>query len=184
MTRDPLRAAAEIQLRKSLDKYENELAEQLISAAGAQEVQAEIRKARVSTNPNYRKLAFAYYEQFGQIVCAHCGFGIQAVLEVAHVDRNRSCNVPANWAILCPTCHRMYDLDLITTETIILMRDRPKIANWATLMKDAGKKAAATRKSRAAKATETQKWKAAGLKAAQTRKRNAETNKTATELRA
>ena len=92
---------------------------------------------------NYRKLAFDHYEQLGQIVCAHCGFGIRDVLEVAHLDCDRSHNEVSNLAILCPTCHKMLDLDLITTATIIEMRDRPKIAVWAKRMKDAGVKAAA-----------------------------------------
>jgi hypothetical protein len=39
----------------------------------------------------------------------------------------------------------MHDLDLISTETIIVMRDRPKVVKWAKRMKDAGKKSAATR---------------------------------------
>jgi hypothetical protein len=116
---------------------------------------------------NYRKLAFAHYEQLGQIVCAHCGFGIRDVLEVAHLDCDRSNNDPANLAILCPNCHKMYDLDLITMETIILMRDRPKVVVWAKRMKDAGAKAAKTRLDRL-------KWKQAGKKAAETRKRNTE----------
>ena len=107
-----------------------------------------IRAKRV----NYRKLAFEHYEQFGQVVCAHCGFGIRAVLEVAHLDCDRSNNDLSNFAILCPNCHRMHDLDLITTDTIILMRDRPKIVVWAKLMKDAGAKAAETRRVSTAKA--------------------------------
>jgi predicted restriction endonuclease len=114
---------------------------------------------------NYRKLAFDHYDQ----LCAHCGFGIPAVLEVAHLDGDRSHNEIGNLAVLCPNCHRMYDLDLITKETIILMRDRPKIAVWAKLMKDAGAKAAATRR----KTQEKLKRKSAGQKAAKTRKRNA-----------
>jgi hypothetical protein len=44
----------------------------------------------------------------------------------------------------------MHDLDLISTETIIQMRDRPKIVVWSKRMKDAGKKAALTRKRRTA----------------------------------
>jgi hypothetical protein len=119
---------------------------------------------------NYRKLAFAHYEQDGQVVCAHCGFGIRDVLEVAHLDGDRSNNDPTNLAILCPNCHKMHDLDLISTETIILMRDRPKIVVWAKRMKDAGKKAAESRR----KTAEKLKWKKAGLKAAETRKRNAD----------
>jgi len=59
----------------------------------------------------------------------------------------------------------MHDLDLISTETIIQMRDRPKIVKWSKRMKDAGKKAALKRK-----------HAAAGRKAAETRKRNRSPN--------
>jgi hypothetical protein len=55
----------------------------------------------------------------------------------------------------------MHDLDLISNETIVQMRNRPKIVKWAKQMKDAGKKAALTRK-----------HSAAGRKPAETRKRN------------
>lgn len=95
---------------------------------------------------NYRKLAFAEYPA----VCAHCGFGIRDVLEVAHIDGDRSNNAVSNLVILCPNCHKMHDLDLISTPTIIEMRDRPKQVRWAKRMKDAGRKAAETRKRRLA----------------------------------
>jgi hypothetical protein len=62
----------------------------------------------------------------------------------------------------------MHNLDLISTETIIQMRDRPKVVVWAKRMKDAGKKAAASRK----KSAEKEKWRLAGIKAAQTRAKN------------
>lgn len=107
---------------------------------------------------NYRKLAL---ETYGPL-CAHCGFGIQAVLEVAHLDCDRGNNDPQNLVVLCPNCHKMHDLDLISTETIIQMRDRPKVVAWSKRMKDAGKKAALKRKQRAA-----------GRKAAATRQKNA-----------
>jgi L-lactate utilization protein LutB len=118
---------------------------------------------------NYRKLAFTHYEKLGQVICAHCGFGIRDVLEVAHLDGNRFHNDIANLVVLCPTCHRMHDLDLISTETIKIMRDRPRVVVQGKRMKDAGKKAAESRR----KATEKLKWKTAGQKAAATRKRNA-----------
>ncbi len=72
---------------------------------------------------NYRKLAFASYPP----VCAHCGYGIKDVLEVAHIDCNRANNAVSNLVILCPNCHKMHDLDLISTATIIQMRDRQKL---------------------------------------------------------
>jgi hypothetical protein len=109
----------------------------------------------VETRINYRQIAFGTYDP----LCAHCGFGIPAVLEVAHVDGNRRNNDAGNLVILCPNCHKMHDIDLISTETILQMRDRPKIVAWSKRMKDAGKKAALTRK-----------HAAAGRKAADTRK--------------
>ena len=104
---------------------------------------------------NYRKIAFDKYDP----LCAHCGFGVPAVLEVAHIDGNRENNDSGNLVILCSNCHKMHDLDLISTETIIQMRDRPKIVDWSKRMKDAGQKAAAKRKRKAAarKAVETRK---------------------------
>jgi 5-methylcytosine-specific restriction endonuclease McrA len=115
---------------------------------------------------NYRKLAFDHYTQNGQqAVCAHCGFGIRDVLEVAHLDGDRSHNDLTNLVILCPNCHKMHDLDLIATETIITMRDRPKVVVWKKRMKDAGAKAKKT-------LMDKRKWRAAGLKAAEARRRN------------
>ena len=119
--------------------------------------QTENGSAKTPKRFNYRKLAFSHYPQ----VCAHCGFGIPDVLEVAHIDGNRSNNAVTNLVILCPNCHKMHDLDLISTPTIIEMRDRPKVVLWAKRMKDAGRKAAKTRKLRMA-----------GIKAAATRALN------------
>jgi len=116
---------------------------------------------------NYRKLAFGHYAPF----CAHCGFGIPSVLEVAHVDSNRRNNDIKNLVILCPNCHKMHDLDIISTETILVMRDRPKTVNWRKRMKDAGRKAALTRKTRSTRMR--RKRRQAALKAVATRRRNA-----------
>jgi hypothetical protein len=115
---------------------------------------------------DYRELAFAKYPP----VCAHCGFGIRDVLEAAHIDCERSHNEVENLVILCPTCHKMLDLDLISVETILTMRDRPKEVRWGKRMKDAGAKAAKSRQLR--EAQERRKWHLAGLKAAETRRRN------------
>jgi len=95
---------------------------------------------------NYRKIAFDHFDP----VCAHCGFGVKAVLEVAHIDGNRNNNDIRNLVILCPNCHKMHDLDIISTDIIIEIRDRPKKVDWSKRMKDAGKKAALTRKRRLA----------------------------------
>ena len=84
---------------------------------------------------NYRDLAFDHYLP----ICSFCGFGLKSVLEVAHLDGNRENNELKNLAILCPTCHRMHDLDFITTTTIILTRSRMQkgeaAANWGNIMK-------------------------------------------------
>jgi 5-methylcytosine-specific restriction endonuclease McrA len=109
---------------------------------------------------NYRKLAFGYYAP----ICAHCGFGVPEILEVAHLDGNRQNNALENLAILCPNCHKMHDIDLIPTSTITEMRDRKRQVDWSKRMKDAGAKAALARKRRAA-----------ALKAVETRRRRAST---------
>ena len=124
---------------------------------------------------NYRKLAFEHYPP----ICAFCGFGVPEVLEVAHVDGDRSNNKTKNLVILCPTCHKMHDIDLIPTEILLKIRDREKTVDWSKRMKDAGQKAAATRRLRreirsaaAHKAVATRNRRAAARKAAETRKRN------------
>jgi hypothetical protein len=89
---------------------------------------------------------------------------------VCHIDCQRSNNDVSNLVILCPTCHKMHDLDLISTETICTMRDRPKVVRWAKRMKDAGAKAALSRRRR--ELARGRKWHLAAVKAAATRRRN------------
>ena len=104
-------------------------------------------------NADYRKLALESYAH----LCACCGFGLQAVLQVAHLDQNRENNAIANLAIMCPTCHRMHDLNIITTQTVRQMRSRMQrvefVVTWKLLVKDAGPKAAAARKRNREQAT-------------------------------
>ena len=137
---------------------------------------------------NYRKLAFAHYKD--RLFCAHCGFGIPDVLEVAHLDCQRHNNDVRNLVLLCPTCHKMLDLDLISTEAMINIRDRPRVVRWAKRMKDAGKKAAVSRKQR--DSARRRQRRLAALKAAATKARNKaaivqkvaehDQNRTATDL--
>jgi hypothetical protein len=91
-------------------------------------------------------------------------------LEVAHLDCQRQNNEVSNLVLLCPTCHKMFDLDLISTETMLQMRDRPRVVRWSKRMKDAGKKAADSRKRR--RLAKRRKRRLAALKAAATRARN------------
>lgn len=96
---------------------------------------------------HYRKpLKEAYFH-----TCAVCGFGIQAVLEVAHLGQDRKDNTIENLAILCPNCHKMHDIGLIPREVVILLRDQKAAVNWGPRVKEAGPKAAATRKANALK---------------------------------
>jgi hypothetical protein len=122
----------------------------------------------MATRINYRTLAMKHY---GPPLCCHCGFGVESVLEVAHLDGDRQNNELGNLVLLCPNCHKMHDLDIISTETILHMRDRPKLVNWRKRMKDAGQRALHTRKSRLA--AMRRKRRLAALKAVATRRRNA-----------
>ena len=85
---------------------------------------------------SFRKRAF---ETYG-FLCAWCGCGVPAVLEVAHIDGNRSHNGPSNLAILCLTCHRMLDLGIIPKIMIRKMRTKRKLGNWKILIQTGKKK--------------------------------------------
>ena len=100
------------------------------------------------------------------------------MLEVAHVDGDRLNNEVENLVILCPTCHKMHDIDLISTKVLRAIRDTERAVDWSKRMKDAGQKAAATRRLRreirrsaAEKAVATRKRRAAARKAVETRRR-------------
>ncbi len=106
---------------------------------------------------SYRKLAFESYEE--PHVCVICGFGNPDVLQVAHLDHRRSNNTKGNLVIMCPNCHRMYDLGLFTRKFVKNMRDTKRSINWPKLHRagrsnseyrkvriKAAKKAAATKK--------------------------------------
>ena len=84
----------------------------------------------------YRKKAF---ESYG-FLCAWCGCGVPAVLEVAHIDGNHSHNWPNNLAILCLTCHRMLDLGIIPKIMVKKMRKKRKLGNWNILIHTGKKK--------------------------------------------
>ena len=105
---------------------------------------------------DYRSAALEHYgRKMGDDlvnVCVVCGFGIQAVLEVAHLDHDRKNGDVANLATLCPNCHKMHDIGLIPTKVVVELRDANPAAKWSIRMKDAGKKAAETRRLKTAKA--------------------------------
>jgi hypothetical protein len=100
--------------------------------------------------------------------CAVCGLQLATCLTVAHLDHDASNNAPDNLARLCQTHHWMYDAGLYPIEAIRLMQ-----THWQTVqgkpnhkprMKDAGAKAALSRKRSAAagKAAGTRRLAAAG----------------------
>jgi predicted restriction endonuclease len=86
--------------------------------------------------------------------CAVCGLQVATALQIAHLDHDASNNAPENLARLCGTHHWMYDSGLYSNEAIRLLQvhwQKTKgIPNHKARMKDAGAKAALTRKRNAA----------------------------------
>ena len=81
----------------------------------------EMRPAHYgATSLNYRATAFRAYEH----KCAICGWDEdEDVLEVHHIDEDRSNNNEDNLIILCPICHRKltsHKYNLISREQIVL----------------------------------------------------------------
>jgi phage terminase large subunit GpA-like protein len=61
--------------------------------------------------PDYREIAKRHYPQ----ACNRCGWDeYPDVLEVNHVDIDRTNNDPSNLEFLCPTCHAVFHF---TTKT-------------------------------------------------------------------
>lgn len=104
---------------------------------------------------------------FPYACCAICGLAIPTCLQSAHLDHDAGNNAPGNLVRLCPTHHWMYDAGLYPAAAIRLMQDHWQMTqgkpDHAPRMKDAGAKAAATRKRGAAarKAVRTRRMKAA-----------------------
>jgi hypothetical protein len=98
--------------------------------------------------------------------CAVCGLQVETCLQLAHLDHNAGNNAADNLARLCPTHHWMYDSGLYPLEAIMLLQafwqEHKGVPDHSGRMKDAGAKAALTRKRRAA-----------GRKAAATKRANA-----------
>lgn len=93
-------------------------------------------------------------EHFPFRCCAVCGLQIATCLTIAHLDHNPGNNAPDNLARLCQTHHWMYDSGLYPVEAIRLLQAHWQIVrgvpDHSGRMKDAGAKAATTRKRRAA----------------------------------
>lgn len=114
-----------------------------------------------------RRIAKLAYPHSG---CCLCGQTIGE--ELAHLDHEASNNDPDNLAWLCNHHHWMYDVGLFSVAALKVQR-----AHWQKLkgkrtnafMKDAGKKAAATRAANAAAKLRSE----AARKAVATRRANA-----------
>lgn len=114
-----------------------------------------------------RRIAKIAYPHPG---CCLCGQTIGE--ELAHLDHEASNNDPDNLARLCNHHHWMYDVGLFSSAALKLQR-----AHWQEMegkrtnpfMKDAGKKAAATRAANASAKLRSE----AAHKAAATRRANA-----------
>jgi len=69
----------------------------------------------------YRQAAFAHYSR----CCRVCGYDTEPVLQVHHIDEDRSNNELDNLVILCPTHHKEAHLGLINIRLIhALLRNK------------------------------------------------------------
>ncbi len=126
-------------------------------AKSGQAIPASVKRGR-----NQAEARRAIDAAFPFPCCAICGLQIATCLQIAHLDHDAANNAPDNLARLCPTHHWMYDAGLYPVEGIRLLQ-----AHWQRVqgipdhkarMKDAGQKAALSRKRSAAarKAASTQ----------------------------
>ena len=114
-------------------------------------------------------------EHYPYQCCVVCGLKIQTCLTVAHLDHDGANNKADNLAFLCWTHHWMYDCGFYPLQAIRLMRSHwQKTKGEPThkaRMKDAGAKAARTRKKK--QAAIARKRSAGAKKAWTTRKQAA-----------
>jgi len=87
--------------------------------------------SKVPRSGKSRRIAFQHYNP----ICVWCGVAISDLLEVAHIDHQRSNDDPKNLVFLCLTHHRMLDLGLIPAGVVAQLRDRPLKADWSILIK-------------------------------------------------
>lgn len=73
----------------------------------------EIQPEHYNSNSDYRKIAFESYEH----ECSICGWDDDPrILEVHHIDGDRTNNCLSNLTILCPNCHKKISLGLYVFE--------------------------------------------------------------------
>jgi hypothetical protein len=112
-----------------------------------------------------RRVATAAYPF---LCCVVCGIQIRTCLTIAHLDHNAGHNDADNLAFMCQTHHWMFDAGFYPIEAIKMLRahwqETKGVPSHKARMKDAGAKAARTRKlsSSARKAWATRRKGAAG----------------------
>ncbi len=94
-----------------------------------------------------RKIAAEAYDYR---CCVICGLRQDGVLDVAHLNQDPTDDNPENLTFLCKSHHRMFDMGLYPVEAVKLLRAHWQVTrgepNQGIYMKDAGKKAARTRR--------------------------------------
>jgi predicted restriction endonuclease len=97
-----------------------------------------------------RRVARAAYAFQG---CVICGLQLPTCIAVAHLDQVAGNNDADNLAFLCHTHHWMFDAGLYPIDAVKLLRAHwmvtKGVASHGARMKDAGMRAAATRRRRA-----------------------------------
>lgn len=101
--------------------------------------------------------------------CIVCGLQLATCLQIAHLDHDAANNDPWNLAHICPTHHWMYDAGLYPIEAMWLLRNHWQgtlgVPDHKPRMKDAGARAALTRKRiAAAKKAVAPKWANASVR--------------------
>ncbi len=93
-------------------------------------------------------------EHYPYKCCCVCGLRLATALDLAHLDQNAENNDPDNLAWLCKTHHWMFDANLYPMAAIKALREHWQetrgVPDHSARMKDAGQKAARTRKRKAA----------------------------------
>ena len=112
------------------------------------------QKSKVTLPRNSTEARRVVNQHYPFKCCAVCGLQLEAMLTIAHLDHNAGNNDAGNLARLCPTHHGMYDAGLYPREAILLLQahwqDHKGAPDHKPRMKDAGAKAALTRKRSAA----------------------------------
>ncbi len=92
-------------------------------------------------------------EHYPYKCCCVCGLRLATALDLAHLDQNAGNNDPDNLAWLCKTHHWMFDAKLYPVGAIKALREHWQetrgVPDHSSRMKDAGQKAARTRKRKA-----------------------------------